>query len=140
MPIIKWEPSMTLLEEMQNMLSDFSNTHMQGFSPALDVYQDEKNVYVEVPLAGVDLKNVKISIENNILTLQGVTKKESEVDDKNFYRKEIGEGSFFRTVALPTHVKWDKAEATSKDGMLKIVIPKAPGAKTKSIAIKIRKS
>jgi len=140
MPIIKWEPSMTLLEEMQNMLSDFSNTHMQGFSPALDVYQDKKNVHVEVPLAGVDLKNVKISIENNILTLQGVTKKESEVDEKNFYRKEIREGSFFRTVALPTHVKGDKAEATSKDGMLKIVIPKALGEKARNIAIKIKKS
>ena len=89
MPIIKWEPIMSPFEEMEEMLSEFPTGKMHGFSPAVDVYQDKDNVYMEVPLAGVDPKDVEITVENDILTIKGEMKKESEVDEKNFYRKEI---------------------------------------------------
>ena len=72
-----------------------------------------------------------------MLTIQGEAKKESEVEDKNYYRKEIFSGSFFRSIALPAHVVGDKAKAESKEGMLKITIPKAAEKKIKTIKIKI---
>ena len=129
-----------MVDEMDNMFDDFLPSTTRAFIPALDVYQTADDVIVETALPGIDAKDVNVSVENDVLTIEGKTETQTEVDDKNFYRKEIGEGSFFRTVALPTHVKWDKAEATSKDGMLKIVIPKALGEKARNIAIKIKKS
>lgn len=139
MPIIKWEPFLNPFEDMDKMFMDYPAGKMQGFSPAMDVYQDKDKVYVETPLAGVDPKDVDITVENDVLTVKGEMKKESEVDEKNYYRKEIRSGSFYRSVALPAHVIADKAEADSKDGMLKITIPKAPEAKPKTIKIKAGK-
>lgn len=136
MAIIKWTPFLEPFEEMERFMSDYTD---KGFAPAVDVYETKDEVVVEAPLAGISPEDVEISIENDILTIKGETKKESEVDDKNYYRKEIRSGSFFRSVSLPSHVVSDKAEAESKEGMLKITIPKAPEAKPKTIKIKSAK-
>lgn len=135
MPIVKWSPFLEPFEEMEKMMSDYSS---QGFAPAIDVYETKDEVVVEAPLAGVDPKDVEINIENDVLTIKGEVKKETEVDDKNYYRKEVRSGSFFRSVALPAHVLSDQAEAESAQGLLKIVIPKAPEAKPKQIKVKIK--
>lgn len=134
MPIIKWSP-LDHFDDMERMMQEYNN---QSFAPAIDVYETKKEVVVEAPLAGVDPNNVEISIENDVLTLKGEAKKESEVEEKNYYRKEIKEGSFFRSVALPAHVIGNKAEAESIEGMLKITIPKAPESKPKKISIKTK--
>ncbi len=136
MSIIKWSPFLEPFEEMEKFIKDYGS---QGFAPAVDVYETKDDVVVEAPLAGVDPKDVEISIENDVLTIKGENKKESEVDDKNYYRKEVRSGSFFRSVALPAHVISDRAEAESVEGLLKIRIPKAPEAKPKSIKVKIKK-
>ena len=133
MPIIKWEP----FEELDRWFGDFPAAP-RAFAPAVDVYEDKDNVFVEAPLAGVSPKDVEITIENDILTVRGETKKESEVDEKNYYRKEVRSGSFQRSVALPSHVLGDKAKAESHDGMLKITIPKAEEAKPKTIKVEVK--
>ncbi len=138
MPIVKWSPFLEPFNEMD--MEKFMQEHGgQGFSPAIDVYETETEVVVEAPLAGINPEDVEISIENDVLSIKGETKKESVVDDKNYYRKEVRSGSFFRSVALPTHVVSDKAEAESVEGMLKITIPKAEITKPKTIKIKINK-
>lgn len=134
MPIIKWNPMLDPFEEMDKFMD---RSVLPGFMPAMDVYETKKDVVVKTPLVGVDPKDVEISIENDILTIKGEAKKESEVDEKNYYRKEISSGSFFRAVALPAHVLSDKAKAESQEGMLTITIPKAPGAKSKIVKVKI---
>lgn len=137
MSIIKWSPMFAEpFEEMEKFMRE---NGADGFAPAVDVYETKDDVVVEAPLAGISPENVEISIENDILTIKGESKKESEVDDKNYYRKEVRSGSFFRSVALPAHVVSDAAEAESHEGMLKITIPKAPEAKAKSIKIKVKK-
>jgi len=72
------------------------------------------------------------------LIIQGKSEKKSEVEEKNYYRQEVRRGSFCRSVALPTHVVGDKANADYENGMLKITIPKAPEARAKKIDIKIK--
>ena len=136
MPIIKWEP----FEEIDKIFEGFNLPASAGFTPAVDVYEEKNEVVVETPLAGIDPKEVEITIEDDILHIKGETKKESEVEEKNYYRKEIRSGSFHRSVALPTHVLGDKAKAESEDGMLKIVIPKSKVEKPKSIKVKISES
>ncbi len=111
----------------------------KGFVPAIDVYQDKDSVTVETPLPGIDPEKVDISIENDVLTIKGESEQKKEVDEKEYYRKEVRAGSFFRSVALPTHVIGDKAEASYDNGILKIVIPKAPESKPKTIKVKMLK-
>ena len=133
MAIIKWNPFLEPFEEMEELIAH------RGFTPAIDIYETKNEVVAETPLAGIDPDNVEIMIENDVLTIKGEAKKESEVEEKNYYRKEVHSGSFFRSVALPAHVRADKAEAESKDGMLKITIPKTPEKKSKTIKIKVSK-
>lgn len=109
-----------------------------NFTPAVDVYQDKDNVIVETPLAGIDPEKVDITVENDVLTISGHTEEKKEVKREDYYRKEVREGSFSRSVILPMSVKADMAEASSDKGMLKIVIPKAEEVKPKKIAVKVK--
>lgn len=145
MSLIKWTPMYDPFEDMDKMLSDFmpssksmANISANGFTPAVDMYEDENNVIVETQLAGIDPEKVSISIENDILCIKGESEKKSEVEDKNYYRKEIRRGSFYRNIPLPTHVVGDRAMAEAKDGVLKILIPKAPETKPKMIKIQVK--
>ena len=135
MPIVRYRP-LIQPDEFGSMFDDMMPSSA-SFIPALDVYQDKNNVIVETPLSGIDSDKVEISVANDVLTIEGKTEKKSEVDDKKYYRKEIRTGSFHRAVALPVAVSGDKAEATYKDGMLKIIIPKEERAKKKTIKIKV---
>ena len=129
MHLIQYDP----FAEMEKMFNQ------QSFSPALDVYEEKDNVIVETSLPGIDIKDVDVSVQKSVLTIQGEQKKEHEVDDKNYYRKEIRNGSFYRQVALPVPVKEDKVEAEFTDGVLKVICPKAEPTKTNKISIKINK-
>lgn len=140
MPIIKWEPMFSdPFQEMEQFLERSAGMSRQGFVPAVDVYQTKDAVVVETPLAGVDPKDVDITIENDVLHIRGEMKRESEVDEKNYYRKEVRAGSFYRSVALPTKVDSDKASAESDEGMLKITIPKAPEVKPRTVKVVAKK-
>ena len=133
--LVKWSPFFDGSEDYEDLFPALRGER-SGFVPAVDMYQDEKNVIVEAQMAGIDPDNVAISIENDILIIKGDSEKISEVDDKNYYKKEIKRGSFYRTIQLPTHVAGDKAEAEASDGVLKIIIPKISEIKPKIIKIK----
>lgn len=77
--------------------------------------------------------------KRGVLTVKGATKKEHEVDEKNYYRKELRSGSFFRQIALPVAVKEDAVKAEFEDGVLKITCPKAASTPVKKVAVKIIK-
>ena len=138
--LIKWTPFLEPFEDMDKMLSEFPAMRGKaGFTPAVDMYEDKENVIVETQLAGIEPENVDISIENDVLCIKGQSEKRSEVDEKNYYRKEIRRGSFYRSIPLPTRVLGDKAVASVDDGVLKIAIPKSPESKPRSIKIKTKK-
>lgn len=140
MAIIRWRPMWDpfdtdkFLEDMPGVPAQMAN-----FTPAVDVYQDKDNVIVETPLAGVDPEKVNVSVENDVLKIEGKSEHRSEVDEQNYYRKEVRYGSFYRAVALPTHVKSDKANASFENGMLKVIIPKAEEVKPKTIKVAVKK-
>ncbi|MFA5062127.1 MAG: Hsp20/alpha crystallin family protein [Patescibacteria group bacterium] len=96
-----------------------------AFVPAMDMYETDKDVVVKLPLAGIKPEDVSISVEKGVLVIKGGSKNEHEVDEKNYYRKEIRSGAFYREVALPTAVLEDKVSAEFQDGVLKITAPKA---------------
>ncbi len=137
MAIVKWTP-MDVFDDMDRFLDSnwLPMVPRRIMNPALDVYEDQDTIIVETPLVGIDPSKVNIEIEDNILKISGDSKHQSEVDDKNYYRKEVRYGSFFRATSLPKAVQGDKASASYKDGILKISVPKAEEAKPKKITVK----
>ena len=128
------------MDEMFNRMPALSGMpQMKAFVPAINMYETDKAVMVETPLAGVRPEDVDVSVQKGVLVLKGESKKEHEVDEKNFYRKEVRSGSFYREVALPTHVMEDKVTAEFEDGMLKITCPKAAPAVAKKVSVRVVK-
>ena len=148
MALIKWRPSLDVESEFDfDRFFDDSffpaiSKRMSGLIPAVDVYEKKDRIIVETPLTGIDPKKIDISIENNVLTIRGKSEKKSEVEEKNYYRKEVRYGSFYRSISLPAPVADSKAVASYQDGILKIEIPKAVGkvSKVKKIPVKIAKA
>lgn len=112
---------------------------LPGFMPAVDIYETKSDVIVEMSVPHIDADKVDLSIENNLLHMKGSTEKKSEVDDKNYYRREIRTGSFYRTIALPTDVLGEKASAVHENGVLRVTIPKANPKETAPVKIKVEK-
>lgn len=108
-------------------------------TPAIDVYEKENTVIVEVQLPGINPQDVSIDVSDNTVKISVQKKEEQEEKDKNFYHREISYGSFVRSVTLPTKVKSDKTEAEYNDGILKISLPKEEVKEAKSIRISVKK-
>ena len=110
----------------------------KGFIPPIDVYEDGHDVIVETPLAGVDPKNVEVTVSDGVLTIQGKSEHRTEVDEKNYLYKEVRYGAFQRKIALPAPVLGEKAEATSEHGLLRITIPKDEHGEKREIKIEVK--
>ncbi len=142
MSIIKYNP----FNEVENLWDNFFNddkfipmaSRSIPMMPPMDVYDDKDNVYVDVALSGVDPKDVNIEIENGLLCVSGNVEKKTEIDEKNYYKKEIRRSAFSRKIALPSEVDSEKAQATYTNGVLKISVPKKNEAKSKKIEVKIK--
>jgi HSP20 family protein len=106
-------------DDAQRALADLS----KGFIPPVDVYQKENEVIVETPLAGVDPKDVEVTVADGVLTIRGKTEHRTEVDEKNYLYKEVRYGAFQRQVQLPAPVLSEKAATSSEHGLLRITIP-----------------
>jgi len=139
MPIVRWTPMMPEINDFDKFFDEWPGiSRLRNFVPAMDVYQTKDGVVVETPLAGMNPADINISVENDVLTVEGKSEHKSEVDDKNYYRQEVRSGSFHRSVALPAAVDGDRAKATYEKGVLKITIPKAERAKPKTVKVEVK--
>jgi len=114
------------------------STSLSLWTPAVDIEEREDAYSVKVELPGVSKEDVKITLESNTLTIRGDKKQEKEEKGKNYHRIERSYGSFQRSFALPSTVKAEKIDASYKDGILEITLPKAEEAKPKQIEVKVR--
>ncbi len=109
-----------------------------GFVPAVDIKEEEDRYLIQVDLPGVDPQDVEVTLENNVLTIRGERKTEAEEKREGYYRVERVYGSFFRSFTLPAEVDEEKIEASYKDGVLTISVPKRPEAVKKAKKIEIK--
>lgn len=107
-------------------------------SPSVDQTEDEKAYHIKVELPGMEKDEVDISFSDSMLTISGEKKEEKEEKDKDYYRKERSFGEFRRILSIPGAVDDTKIQATFKNGVLSIELPKTKEAqnKVKKIAIK----
>jgi len=135
-----WRPWEDWGEEIEKWFEEkWPEIKVAEFMPPVDIYEKGNNVIVETPITGIEPEKVDISVEDNTLVLKGKSEKKSEVEEKNYYRKEVRYGSFYRAVSLPAKVIGEKAEASYEDGLLRVVIPKAAIAREKKIKVKVKK-
>src|SRR6266480_4980284 len=106
-----------------------------GWSPALDLYQNNDNVVAVVELPGMRKEDIEISLHDGTLTINGERRRESSSNGEKADRTERYVGSFRRSIALPTRVDAGKVSATYRDGILKVTLPKAEEAKPKQIQV-----
>ncbi len=108
------------------------------WNPAVDVEEREQEFVVRVELPGVAKEDVHVTTQANMLTLRGEKKQHSESKDSNYHRTERSYGSFQRSFTLPGSVKNDRIEASFKDGILEVVVPKGEDSKARTIDVKVK--
>jgi HSP20 family protein len=107
----------------------------EGKMPTVDVVDRESEVVVRAELPGVEKKDLDVTMSDNTVTIKGSVKHEEKEEKGDYYRREISEGSYARTVMLPAEVDGSKAKAQFKDGLLELTLPKVEKSKRRSIAV-----
>ena len=99
--------------------------------PAVNIKEDEKNFILDLAVPGIDKKDLKIEINEDVITVSSESKDEKEVNSDDYKRREFSYSSFCRSFYLPENVNKDKIEANYKDGILSVFLPKDVEEKNK---------
>ena len=153
MAITRWSPTSTLVcwdpfrefsQMRETMNQAFGETPLgrreEGFLtpawvPAVDVYETPETIVLKAELPGVNREDIDIQVEQNVLTLKGERKDDPQIKQENYYRVERQFGAFLRSFSLPRAVAADRIQATMRDGVLEIHLPKQTEAMPKRIKV-----
>ncbi len=133
-----WREMERLRREMNRLFNDYSTQARWDTVPsypAMNVWTDQDSAVVTAELPGVIPDNIDISVEDSTLTLRGV-RVPDEAEGATYHRRERQHGAFVRTIQLPFRVATEKVEATFRNGVLSVALPRAAEDKPKKIAIK----
>ncbi len=147
MSMIRWDPARDLMSLRQAMDKLFEESVVRpsrfvfelgsGTVP-IDMYQTENEIVVKSPLPGIKPEDVDISVSEGTLTIKVEHKEEKEINEKDYFHREIRYGELSRSVNLPMDVMADKAEAQFENGVLTLTLPKAEQAKPKQIKVQVK--
>jgi len=113
-----------------------SATLTSSWAPACDIFEDKNGIKIVAEIPGVKQEDIKLSLENNVLTIRGEKKQLAEENTERVHRYERSYGAFERSFALPSTVDPEKVEATHRDGLLTITVPKVEKARPREIQIR----
>ena len=129
-----------LRREMQRLLDAPARSEygplVSGVFPPMNVTQDADHFYVRAEVPGIKANEISITAVKNQLSIAGKREIQKENDRVSYHRKERPEGSFNRTLTLPTELDLDRVEARYADGILTLKLPKAEAAKPRLISVK----
>ena len=145
MSLVKWNP----FREIEDMFDRYTKAvgwphkgeqeaiTTEDWSPRVDIAETDKEFVIKAEIPEVKREDVKVTVENGVLTLQGERKQEKEEKGKKFHRVERYYGSFTRSFTVPDNVNEKKIKASFKDGVLNLQLPKVAETKTKATEIKV---
>ena len=107
------------------------------FLPALDLAETDNELVVKCEVPGLEPKDIVISLSDGMLTIKGEKKQEREEKEVDYHLVERSYGAFTRSIQLPKEIQGDKINASYKNGILKVTLPKSEEAKKKEIKIKV---
>jgi len=141
----EWQPSWEMedfarrFEDMfgRPMLSSMRRFPLREreWLPSIEVFERENKLVVKAELPGMKEDDVDISVSDDLLTIKGEKRAESEVKDEDYYLCERSYGSFMRTIRMPSNADTGKINADFEDGVLEVTIPKTAETKPKKIAV-----
>lgn len=136
-----WRDLENLHEELNKLFNVSFGSDLvpqsQTRSPMIDVWEDEKQVYVEADLPGFEQKDVKVSLKDDVLVISGQKEARKEETKKNYFRCERYKGRFYRSIGLPSSVDASKVKAQYKQGILHIEMGKKQNEGEKEISIDV---
>jgi HSP20 family protein len=146
MALVRWTPMgdlQSFQHEMNRMFDEFfrggngetSGTGLSSWTPAVDIHETDDGFVIKAELPGVSKDDISIDVHQNTLTLRGQRTHQSAVKNERYHRVERAYGTFQRSFVLPAMVDHDKVQATYKDGVLELHLPKSEAATPKRIAI-----
>ncbi len=148
MNLVRWSPfrDFTDLQERFNQLlktdmwkeNDSNDFAMNSWSPSTDIYKTKDDYVFKLEIPGMNKDDIQIEFNNDTLTIKGDRKEEKEINKEDYHRTERCCGSFSRSFNLPKNVDEKNIDASMKDGILELRIPKKEEAKIKAIPIKIK--
>ena len=104
---------------------------------AIDAYQDDENVVLKAPIAGVSVEDLNISITDEVVTIKGQRKNDTMAQRENYFVQECYWGNFSRSYILPVSIDASRSEANLRNGILTITLPKQEKAKTRVLKVEI---
>ncbi len=145
MSLVRWRPARNILsiqDEINRMFGDFLGD-VRGedgamMSLPLDIIEKNDKFVVAADLPGLKKEDIRITLQNNLLTISGTKSKKSESKDDAHYMMERSFGSLCRTVNLPPSIDHSGIEAEFVDGVLSVMLPKKEDAKPKEIRVGIK--
>lgn len=148
MNLVKWDPFVELEDVSKHLNRIFGRfparpepdrelLAMVDWAPTVDISETDTAYLIKGEIPGVDKENVKVNIEDGLITMRGERKQEKEQKDEKFHRIERSYGSFMRSFRLPDDVDETAVKAEFKDGMLNVTLPKSAKTKNKAIAISV---
>ena len=145
--LTRWEP-LREMEEFENRLSTlFGRPRRRGngreeitlpdWTPLADITEDEREYLIKAELPEMKKEDVKVTVENGVLTISGERKFETEEKKRKYHRVERGYGTFMRSFTLPDDADFNRVNAQFKNGLLTVHVPKSEHAKPKEIEVKV---
>jgi len=149
MNLIRYNPNAWIDQIWNRALSDMFSTwpaaggsaetgngEVTEWAPRVDIREGEGAYRITADVPGVERDSLKVEVKDNVLSIQGEKRRESQSETDGVYRSERTYGAFLRKFSLPEEVDGDKIEAAYKDGVLSVNLPKKPEAAPKRIAVK----
>lgn len=106
-------------------------------SPALDMYETDDQIKVEIPLPGLKPEDVEVTVAGKTLQIKGQREQKEEVKEGNYYRREVHYGAFSRSVTLPEAADVNQPVAAFADGILTVTFPKIPATQPRRLDVKV---
>jgi HSP20 family protein len=139
-----WLSLMPEMDLFDRMLSDWPLPSLLSEErvvvPAFDISETEKEYVISGEIPGIDPKDLEVTLTDGILSIKGEKKHESEEKEENYHRVERHYGSFQRSFRLPDNINREKLDASYKDGVLRLTLPKSEESEVKKIEVKEKKS
>jgi len=136
--LTRWDPFGELGElrsRFDRLFDDWLDGHERAWTPAIDVVRDNGNLVVSADIPGIKPEEVKIEVQDDILTVSGKHEESTEAKGHDYVRRERRYGSFARSLALPNGVDVDQIKAKTKDGVVEVTIPLPKEAKKQAVTI-----
>jgi HSP20 family protein len=146
MNLMRWDPYReiaSLQDRLNRAFGGYSygnrerddEMQLSAWAPPVDIAEEKDRILITAELPGFKENEIEIQTENGMLTLRGERKFENETDGKSYHRVERSYGQFVRSFSLPNNVDREKIQASFRDGLLRVELPKREDAKPRTIRI-----